>query len=150
MKDCESCNGSGMLYYFMNDMRCNICKGSGKTPEETYLSSAKKVNSYLAKTQLDESSLAEDLMKITNSQIAETVRKNQAYGGAFEKTAVYLETLYPNGIPVKMYKEIAGQVLMVIKELRIATDNDPFGEKPHFDSLGYSLLRALQANHDKT
>ena len=55
MKDCESCNGSGMLYYFMNDMRCNICKGSGKTPEETYLSSAKKVNSYLAKTQLDES-----------------------------------------------------------------------------------------------
>lgn len=70
----------------------------------------------------------------------EVTRKDKAYGSSFDKSTAYLTLLWPDGIPVRAY----GNMLMLVrdfdKNMRIATDQDAFGESPFRDKIGYSLL----------
>lgn len=66
--------------------------------------------------------------------------KNDAYGDSFSKTAQFLRVLYPDGIPVESYADVGLLVRVFDKLVRIATNNDPFGESPWRDIAGYAIL----------
>lgn len=76
-------------------------------------------------------------------QIANLVNeKNAAYGDSFAKSQEVIRTLYPNGIPVEQYSNALAMIRVIDKLFRIATNNDPFGENPWDDIVGYGLLAA--------
>jgi len=68
------------------------------------------------------------------------IKKDTAYGDATRKIIRCLEELYPNGIPVEAIGNVYYMIQILNKFSRIATDNDPFGESPWLDSIGYSTL----------
>jgi hypothetical protein len=79
------------------------------------------------------------------AEVGETVAaKGAAYGDAFSVSAQFLEMLFPYGVPVDRYSEVALLVRVFDKLKRIATANDPYGESPWLDVAGYALLGAAQ------
>lgn len=77
---------------------------------------------------------------------AEVDQKSCAYGnGGASKDSVesigeQLESFYPNGIPVKAYREAALLVRILDKMNRIAYGNKAaFGESPWKDIVGYAI-----------
>lgn len=74
-------------------------------------------------------------------EIGEIVdKKNMAYGSAVEKTEAFLKLLYPEGIKPEQYRDALALVRDFDKSVRIATNNDPFGEDPWADKAGYGIL----------
>jgi hypothetical protein len=67
-------------------------------------------------------------------------RKNAKYGDSIHVTGKMLKLLYPNGIKLKDYDNVATLVRMFDKMKRIATDNDEDGENPYKDIAGYGIL----------
>lgn len=67
-------------------------------------------------------------------------RKQEQYGDSFGKSETVLKTLYPNGIPPEQLRSALTVVRVVDKLFRIATNNDPTGESPWRDIVGYGLL----------
>jgi len=88
-----------------------------------------------------------DLAALETSEIV--AKKNMAYGDAVLKSGAMLELLYPNGIQPHQYTDAAAIIRVLDKLVRIATDNDPFGEDPWGDINGYSLLRKVQRAEQK-
>ena len=72
--------------------------------------------------------------------------KNAAYGDSWNKSGEFLRLLYPNGVTPENYKNMLVLVRIFDKMMRIATDNDAFGEDPFKDVLGYCLLAAADRN----
>lgn len=66
--------------------------------------------------------------------------KNAAYGSSFSKSGRFLALLWPDGIPAARYDDALLLVRIFDKQMRIATDNDSFGESPYQDIAGYGLL----------
>ncbi len=66
--------------------------------------------------------------------------KNTAYGSAFKKSEDFMKLLYPDGIQPKDYKNILLLLRIFDKQVRIATDQDAFGESPYKDIAGYGIL----------
>ena len=66
--------------------------------------------------------------------------KNAAYGDSFAKAGDFLRLLWPNGIQPDQYQDLLAIVRVFDKLKRIATANDPTGENPWQDILGYALL----------
>jgi hypothetical protein len=66
--------------------------------------------------------------------------KNRAYGDSFAKSGAFLRLLYPNGIAPNQYDDALALVRVFDKQMRIATANDPGGENPWMDIMGYALL----------
>ena len=66
--------------------------------------------------------------------------KNRAYGDSFHKVPTVMKLLYPNGISVEQMDDALTIVRIMDKLVRIATDNDPFGENPFEDIAGYGIL----------
>lgn len=71
-------------------------------------------------------------------------KKNQAYGNSFEKCEAFLRILYPQGVPVEAYQNVMTLSRMFDKMMRIATDQDAFGEDPYNDIAGYAILMSEQ------
>lgn len=67
-------------------------------------------------------------------------QKQVAYGDAFGKAGAVLRVLYPNGVTPDRYDDMLTVVRVLDKLFRIATNNDPTGESPWRDILGYALL----------
>lgn len=67
-------------------------------------------------------------------------KKNRAYGDSFARAGEFLRILYPNGIRPAQYDDMLGIVRIFDKFMRIATNNDPMGEDPREDIVGYGLL----------
>ncbi|QHN04387.1 hypothetical protein FTO74_14220 [Granulicella sp. WH15] len=77
------------------------------------------------------------------TQIGELVdEKNTAYGSSFEKCGEFMRLLYPNGVPPERMDVALLLVRIFDKQVRIATDEDAFGESPFKDIAGYGLLGA--------
>jgi hypothetical protein len=70
--------------------------------------------------------------------------KNAAYGSSFEKCGDFLRLLFPEGIPPHRLEDALLLVRIFDKQMRIATDQDAFGESPYADIAGYGLLGAKQ------
>lgn len=66
--------------------------------------------------------------------------KNRAYGDSFAKCGLFLEMLFPHGIPVERYTDALALVRIFDKQMRIATRKDAFGESPYRDIAGYGIL----------
>lgn len=91
----------------------------------------------------------EQLLALTD-EIAELVyQKNKAYGDSFFKCSEVLKQLYPNGVDINQYEDIATVVRILDKLFRIAKDKDAFGESPYRDIMGYSLLGYLKDKKSK-
>lgn len=81
-----------------------------------------------------------DFFEIANSVAGLVTEKDKAYGSSFDNTKEFLKLLYPNGIPVESYTSALVLVRIFDKMMRIATDQDAFGEDPFRDICGYTLL----------
>jgi hypothetical protein len=78
-------------------------------------------------------------------QIGELVEsKNAAYGNSFEVSGEMLRELWPDGIPVASYTDVACVVRILDKLKRIATNKDYNGESPYVDIGGYGVLGAVK------
>ena len=74
-------------------------------------------------------------------QVADlVVDKQMAYGDSFSLAPKILAVLYPNGVAPSQLSEMLTIVRIIDKISRIATDNDPSGESPYRDIIGYCLL----------
>lgn len=83
-------------------------------------------------------------------QIGELVEnKNAAYGNSFEISGNILLELWPNGIPVECYTDVACVVRILDKLKRIATHKDYNGESPYLDISGYGILGAVKDDNEK-
>lgn len=69
-------------------------------------------------------------------------RKNAAYGDSITRTGELLRILYPEGLRPEQYDDLALQVRIFDKQMRIATDRDALGESPYEDIAGYGILGA--------
>lgn len=78
------------------------------------------------------------------------IKKNTAYGDATRKIVRCLQELFPNGIPVEQISNVYYMIQILNKFSRIATDNDPFGESPWLDSIGYSTLAHAKHELERT
>lgn len=67
-------------------------------------------------------------------------RKQEAYGDSFGKSAMFLKTLYPDGVRPEQYMDFLFAGRMFDKLSRIANDKDALSESPYEDILGYALL----------
>lgn len=76
-------------------------------------------------------------------------RKNAKYGDSIHVTGKMLKLLYPNGIELKDYDNVATLVRMFDKMKRIATDNDEDGENPFKDIAGYGILNCERDNNEE-
>lgn len=75
------------------------------------------------------------------ASIGKLVReKNTAYGDSFLHSGEFLRLLYPNGVKLEQYDDMLTIVRVYDKLVRIATDQDAFGENPWQDEVGYGLL----------
>lgn len=72
-----------------------------------------------------------------------TEEKNIAYGDSFRRSGAFLSMLYPNGIRPDQYDDALTLVRIFDKLMRIATDQDAFGESPYNDIVGYGLLGSV-------
>lgn len=70
------------------------------------------------------------------------IEKNRAYGNSFDVAPQQLRILFPRGIKPEQYEAVLYITRVLDKLMRIATDNDAFGEDPSQDIAGYSQLRA--------
>ena len=68
--------------------------------------------------------------------------KNAAYGSSFAKCGDFLRLLFPQGIPPHRLEDALLLARIFDKQMRIATDQDAFGETPFADIAGYGLLGA--------
>ena len=68
--------------------------------------------------------------------------KSAAYGDSFGKSSDYLRLLYPNGVKPSQFDAMLLLVRDFDKSMRIATDEDAFGESPFQDKAGYAMLGA--------
>ena len=75
-------------------------------------------------------------------------QKNMAYGDAVQRTAKALKVFLPDGIPPDRYTDALTIVRLFDKISRIATNNDPFGESPWHDIMGYALLRVFHLKQE--
>ena len=75
--------------------------------------------------------------------------KNAAYGNSFEVSGDILRILWPNGIPVGSYTDVACVVRIVDKLKRIATNKDFNGESPYLDISGYGILGAVKDDKER-
>jgi hypothetical protein len=66
--------------------------------------------------------------------------KNAAYGDAFNKSADFLNLLYPDGVKPEQYGDMLALVRDFDKSMRIATHKDALGENPWRDKAGYGIL----------
>lgn len=83
-------------------------------------------------------------------EIADTVcKKNQAYGDSFAQCETFLRLLYPNGVPPDQFGRMLTLVRQWDKIKRFATNNDPEGEDPQADMVGYSLLHLAKARSQR-
>lgn len=81
-------------------------------------------------------------------EIGELVdRKNAAYGSSFDKCGDFLRLLWPGGLPADRFDDALLMARIFDKQMRIATDQDAFGESPYRDIAGYGLLGA--AKHER-
>jgi len=91
-----------------------------------------------------------DNTDISYSQIGNDVgelvaKKNKQYGNSFGRSGAILKILYPEGVPVESLDDVLIIARILDKIYRIATNNDPTGESPFEDILGYCLL-AIKRN----
>lgn len=77
------------------------------------------------------------LAKKTGEVVAD---KNAAYGDSVRKTAIIMQTLYPNGILSSQIPAALVTVRILDKLSRIANDPSFGGEDPAQDITGYGLL----------
>ena len=75
--------------------------------------------------------------------------KQLAYGDSYGKSGELLKVLFPNGIPVDMYKEALAIVRVIDKLFRLCTDPNYNGESPWADIVGYGLLRLAEWENKK-
>jgi hypothetical protein len=81
-----------------------------------------------------------DYSKIA-ADVAELVKSKQSqYGDSFGKAGDVLRLLYPNGIKPEAYDDVLTVARVLDKLFRVATANDPTGESPWRDLMGYALL----------
>ncbi len=65
--------------------------------------------------------------------------KNSAYGDAFAESEKFFRLLFPDGIPAERLGDALFLVRIWDKLKRFATGNDPAGENPIEDVIGYAL-----------
>ena len=75
--------------------------------------------------------------------------KNRAYGDAFEVSQQFIKLLWPKAVPPSAYGDMLTFVRLFDKMKRIATDATAFGEDPHQDMHGYTLLNLRRKRHAK-
>ena len=75
--------------------------------------------------------------------------KNAAYGDSFIKSGQVMRIFYSQGIKPKQMDDLLAVVRIVDKLFRVATDNDPYGEDPWEDILGYVMLRIMQKRKER-
>ena len=75
--------------------------------------------------------------------------KQKAYGDSFGKIGAVLQFLYPDGIDLDQYNDLAGVVRNLDKLFRIATDRDALGESPWLDISGYGLLGQVRVERER-
>lgn len=96
-----------------------------------------------------ESDMSETFLDIATRIGQLVTEKNQAYGNSFAKSGEFLRLLYPEGIQPDQYNDALLLVRIFDKIVRIATDNDAFGESPYSDIVGYGILGvSLKARDD--
>lgn len=84
-------------------------------------------------------------------QIGELVEsKNAAYGNSFEVSGNILLELWPDGIPVECYTDLACVVRIIDKLKRIATHKTYNGESPYVDIAGYGILGVVKDELEQT
>ena len=66
--------------------------------------------------------------------------KQSAYGDSFGKIGDVLRILYPHGITLQKYDDMACIIRIIDKLFRIANKKEAFGESPFCDIIGYGLL----------
>lgn len=81
-----------------------------------------------------------DYISLANEVGKLVEQKQKAYGDSFNRSELILKVLYPDGIKPENYKDLLAITRMIDKLFRISTKNDPFGESPYRDLVGYSLL----------
>lgn len=86
----------------------------------------------------------EEYERVAQEIAALVTAKQAAYGDAFSKAGAVLRVLYPNGVTPDKYDDMLTMVRVVDKLFRIATKNDPSGESPWRDILGYALLSVVR------
>ena len=74
-------------------------------------------------------------------------KKNAQYGDSINNTAEFLDTLFPNGIPVEMYRYLGILVRMYDKMKRIANGNQG-DENAWNDIAGYAILMSEEIPND--
>lgn len=67
-------------------------------------------------------------------------QKNAAYGSSFAVAGDFLRLLFPKGIPADRFDDALLMARIFDKQMRIATDQDAFGESPYQDIAGYGIL----------
>jgi len=81
-----------------------------------------------------------DYLTIAKEVAALVKEKQQQYGDSFGRAGAVLRVLFPDGIKPERYDEVLTLARVLDKLFRIAQDNDPTGESPWKDIMGYSLL----------
>lgn len=81
-----------------------------------------------------------DFMDIARDIATLVADKNTAYGDSFMKGGEFLKLLWPKGVPVEAYDDLLAFIRLFDKMMRIATQAGAFGEDPHGDMHGYTLL----------
>ena len=77
--------------------------------------------------------------------------KNKDYGSAFQKVSEILTILFPNGIPVNKYHDVAILIRVLDKVCRIANANSKDVKKDAWlDICGYALLRLSEGDLNGT
>ena len=85
--------------------------------------------------------MTEPTYVLLGKQIGELVTEKQAaYGNSFEKSAKFLELLYPAGINPQQYRDVLTITRIFDKLSRIANQKDAFDESPYRDICGYGIL----------
>lgn len=66
--------------------------------------------------------------------------KNLQYGDSYSQTEEVFRKLFPQGVPVERLGDVLFMARVWNKIKRFATNNDPIGENPVNDIMGYCLL----------
>ena len=90
-----------------------------------------------------------DYVKKANDIGQLVAEKNKAYGDSFGEASKILEVLYPEGIPVKGYRDALALIRVIDKLFRLANKKDAFGESPWKDICGYALLGVVNDEAEK-
>ncbi len=90
---------------------------------------------------------ADEFLTIATSTAKLVSEKNRAYGDAFGKGGSFIRLLWPKGVPVEAYDDMLTFIRIFDKMMRVATDPGAFGEDPHGDMHGYTLLNLRRKRH---